>query len=272
MASTGWTKTTITSINHAAPDVFKRKVYYVELTVRKGGVIAPGKIFDILVNSMTKCIDNTGLTTKITSPEFCQIEVSCVFYGMFLKAFLLCITRGSKSVASGRFYNTHINEGGLICLTIPANESLACSALSIWVQGMDAAKTIDITPTENIQKRLANIKTKKDLKNAKDQKDQTEIFGNLTDSQLETLAKNIQEAAMAFNSNGTSSGSTTSKAYLHPQASREVAFTRHVSNRHMGLISHLNPGRSFHICVRWDLFIAHLPEPMKRFVRPDSSR
>ena len=83
---------------------------------------------------------------------------------MFLKAFLVCITKVSTSVASGRFYNTHTNEGGLICLTIPANESLACSALSVWVQGMDADKTIDITPTGNIQKRLANIKTKKDLK------------------------------------------------------------------------------------------------------------
>ena len=190
---------------------------------------------------------------------------------MFLKAFLVCITRVSTSVASGQFYNARTNEGGLIYLTIPANESLACPALSVWVQGMDADKIIDIAPTGNILKRLANIKTKKDLKNAKDQKDQTEIFGGLTDSQLETLAKNIHEAATAFNLNGTSSGSTGSKAYLHPQASREVAFTRHVSNRHMGLISHLNPGRSFHICVRQDLLIAHLPEPMKRFVRADGS-
>ena len=42
MASTSWTKTAVASIDHAAPDVLKRKVYYVELTVRKGGVTAPG--------------------------------------------------------------------------------------------------------------------------------------------------------------------------------------------------------------------------------------
>jgi hypothetical protein len=53
MASTGWTKTTVASINHDVPNIFKRNVYYIELTVRKGGVLAPGKVINSFIDFMT---------------------------------------------------------------------------------------------------------------------------------------------------------------------------------------------------------------------------
>ncbi|KAF8803102.1 hypothetical protein BYT27DRAFT_6743633 [Phlegmacium glaucopus] len=240
MASTGWTKTTVASIDDAAPNILKRNVYYIELTVRKGGVLVP------------------GLTAQITSSEFCQIDANGV----------------STSVVSGQVYVTQTNTQGLICLTIPANESLACPALSVWVQGMDADQTIDIQPTGDIQTFFASI-TVDDLKKATDQKDQSLIFSNLSDSKLRQLATGLRQAASAFGSSSqTSAGSltisdTASQAYLHPAASKEVAFTRHLSDRHMGLISHHRPGRSFQICLKPNLFAAHLPKATRQLARAD---
>ncbi|KAF8802394.1 hypothetical protein BYT27DRAFT_7261165 [Phlegmacium glaucopus] len=131
MESTGWTKTTVASIDDAAPNsILKRNVYYIELMIY------------------------TGLTAQITSSEFCQIDAN----GLGLderNIWPVCVIQ--------------TNMRGLICLTIPVNESLACPGLSVWVQGMDANQTIDIQPTGDIQTFFASI-TVDDLKNATDEK------------------------------------------------------------------------------------------------------
>ena len=158
----------------------------------------------------------------------------------------------STSVSSGEFYITKTNARGLICLTIPASESLACPTLSVWVQGMETDQIIDIQPTGDIQKRFASI-TADDLKNAKDQTDQSLIFSGLTDSQLDDLSKKLQKAVQPFNSSAASpnlskkSVNLSWNRYLHPKASKEISVTRHVSAPHMGSISHANHGASFHI-------------------------
>jgi hypothetical protein len=133
---------------------------------------------------------------------------------------------------------------------------------------MDADKTIDVKPTGDIQKRLANI-TDSDLKRAMDQKDKTLIFNKLSDSQLKELAKKLRTTASLFTSSSTTK-SSANKAHLHPRASNEVALTRDISNRHIALISHPNPGKSFKLSLRPDLFMAHLPDSMRELVSADS--
>ncbi|KAF8798433.1 hypothetical protein BYT27DRAFT_7123094 [Phlegmacium glaucopus] len=241
MASTGWTTFAVAAIDQAAPDILKRNVYYVELTVRKGGIITP------------------GLAAKIMSTEFCQIDANGV----------------STSVSSGQFVFTHTNARGLICLTIPADESLACPALSVWVEGMNGDQTIDIQPTGDIQSRFASI-TVDDLKKAQDQTDQTFIFSQLSDAELDALATSLQQATTAFvglppRASGPSSiPHSTTQPYLHPKTSKKVALTRHVSERHMGLISHHRRGQSVRIRLRPNLIPLEDDEStfLKSFNRP----
>jgi hypothetical protein len=117
-------------------------------------------------------------------------------------------------------------------------------------------KTIDIQPNGNIQKRLACI-TVGDLKKAEDQKDKTLIFGKLSDAELKDLAASLKGAASAFVpvAGSSSASNATTQSYLHPKASQEVAFTRHVLNRHLGLITHATRGKSFRICFKPNLML-----------------
>ncbi|KAF8146822.1 hypothetical protein K438DRAFT_1990236 [Mycena galopus ATCC 62051] len=220
MASTTWTTSPISTVNRKAPEVYKRNVYYVEIAVRKGGIPAP------------------GLTVKITAPEYCQIDANGV----------------STSVTPGDVYTCATNARGLICLTMPTTEALVCPALSVWVQGMSADRRVDVHPTGKIQDRFASI-TVDDLKNAKDQTDNSPIFNNLSPSDLQSLQSSLNKIATAFSSDSKSSSDPHAALYLHPKTSKAVASTRRVSGRHTGLISRSVPGESFRICLRPNLSI-----------------
>ncbi|KAJ7897908.1 hypothetical protein B0H14DRAFT_2557425 [Mycena olivaceomarginata] len=65
MASTTWTKSPISTVNHKAPEVYKRNVYYVEIAV--------------ILRRVSPKYSCTGLTVKITAPEYCQIDANGEF-------------------------------------------------------------------------------------------------------------------------------------------------------------------------------------------------
>jgi hypothetical protein len=135
---------------------------------------------------------------------------------------------------------------------------------------MEADKRIDVQPNGKIQERFVHISVD-DLKNAKDQTNNTPIFNGLSDEQLKALKSSLNEVASAFKSptppselmsaslGNSTAGATGSSSYLHPKTSKAVAVTRHVSQRHLGLISHPTPGKSFRICLHPNLSFETLP-------------
>jgi hypothetical protein len=85
ISSTSWTANPVATFDHTTPKILKRNIYYVELTVRKGGVIAPGKKINATRWTILLITNQTGLTVKITSPEFCQIDLNGWVHFYYLK-------------------------------------------------------------------------------------------------------------------------------------------------------------------------------------------
>lgn len=232
MSSTGWTTSAIATIDRteSAPEILSRNIYYVELTVQQGSLIPP-----------------TALTVKITSSEYCQIDANGV----------------STSVSSGEVYITKTNTQGQVYLTIPTKASLACPALSVWIEGMDADQWIDVEPTGKIRQLFASI-TVDDLKKATDQTDQSSTFGNLSDKQLQDLKDSLNQVASGFSNSSTDSTSASLarvqwNRYLHPKSSKDVSRARHRTDTHMGIISHTRTGKAFRIRLRPKFSFEYLP-------------
>lgn len=53
----------------------------------------------------------------------------------------------------------------------------------------------------------------------------------------------------------SSTSNATTQSYLHPKASQEVAFARHVLNPYLGLIKHATRRKSFRICLKPNLML-----------------
>ena len=43
LSSTNWTKSSIATVDYDKPEILRRNVFYIEMTVRKGDTAAPGK-------------------------------------------------------------------------------------------------------------------------------------------------------------------------------------------------------------------------------------